>query len=1380
MRTIFGVRGQHRKIEQNCVASEPVIKTLSSAQIESVRILKVPQEHSSTEVKLGSVSKACSNSTNGICCDETSTSDEIELTSGVYKTSIRRKRSRQCKCGMENQSIPGCSKRTKLAVSLDGNALCHVNDVASKIPYTQVPSFVEVDAIEDDERFLHHLRVRHGNQIGEAKFMLLTHLSRKKSLKSLKCRHKHVREKGGNIKLQSLANWRERYDRERCNFPLLGDLRQQATYEGQIRNGKSSGQDTDSTWQNIIMHDSDEARRRQNRRSERSILKNKWDYILCAAESMIHHASHHDEPSSEMRAGLKLSWDPFPPITSSSIHDGRRSCSCEVVPPPKPMLRDLFDLLDAAYDLPIPEQGKGTDEVLIQRTTQCLESLLCLVCTGRYYLAFIRDASFESILGGKYEGICINSLRSAIDLAKKLCPVNIEEISTLEALMKKASQWESRVEAVMKAESKISSSSSGDILFSYVVDITDVESLLTEAEQFSFRLKSMSLLEDRLNRARELRKRICEWMANVEGRKESIEMVGSLMKELNSIGILFDEARILAGEYKKGQAWIERATSALKNRASLIHIKELIEFADSIPFNISEILCDLRSKMGHAYDWIEKFFSLVCCPYVKNEDFKSSYSNLIGKIRSCMAVGAGIQQLEMLRDEGMIVPIDMDQHKLLSIEIKAHYWGMATKKIITDSLSPSYESKTCIEKLRTHLGLISEMRNQLPVGLKSEWCIESECKLNNFVKVAETVLSKCEALLEHIKSTKQTGPLPSIKSLHDIANEVKSISIALGSAGEDVLNLKHRADKWTEQNCSLLFCCRIAPLKNSENSVSHRPHSLLSLSKLNNAVLTASKEIGIELAEVAALRDLIDRINCWSDRAAEFAPKRKSQRSNRSKVRTRHGIKELVSLIDEASSFPVNLDSDLQRLRFQLSDVESWRLQAQIVLKQIAEGFKILRHARAKQEGVEDTGVFKLIKDLLKSLHCTGIYTAEEEAAKNLKAVGDWCSKASLILPEEVFGTSLAKEFDGFIKQGTELLLNANDYGDELLSELQNSWRDLMNEDLVRLRKHQTSRDNFYAWRKSANSFLSSKDKNLMSSLKLLHEQSKKFPASIDVVRQIVNDYEIAQVFLAETKEVLTGKSKITENDLKLKVRKWESLKLECPEVKSLQKHIRIAHRWALRVKKSGIEDGSASISNLNLLIQEYEDEDFLVAMPTEYSKLKQATCDHCLCRQPHEGFMIECDFCGEWYHGSCVGVTKARAERREKYTCVRCVVVNKYKDSAKSALRSVRKWSNANELRKARQTENQKHQRKVRKEERDIEVRTNDADEILCKLAKLAKLQNGISEISSALNVVLTNNDSTENCAMKYQPGINGTLNNKQSKEREDQVKESEYICWI
>ena len=85
----------------------------------------------------------------------------------------------------------------------------------------------------------------------------------------------------------------------------------------------------------------------------------------------------------------------------------------------------------------------------------------------------------------------------------------------------------------------------------------------------------------------------------------------------------------------------------------------------------------------------------------------------------------------------------------------------------------------------------------------------------------------------------------------------------------------------------------------------------------------------------------------------------------------------------------------------------------------------------------------------------------------------------------------------------------------------------------------------------------------------------------------------------------------------------------------------------------------------------------------------------------------------------------------------------------------------------KSATNQNQKHYQKV-KQWHDIEVQNNDADDILCKLAKLAKLQNDNSEISSALNAVLANNDNTENCAMKHPPGINGTLNNELSKERE------------
>lgn len=46
----------------------------------------------------------------------------------------------------------------------------------------------------------------------------------------------------------------------------------------------------------------------------------------------------------------------------------------------------------------------------------------------------------------------------------------------------------------------------------------------------------------------------------------------------------------------------------------------------------------------------------------------------------------------------------------------------------------------------------------------------------------------------------------------------------------------------------------------------------------------------------------------------------------------------------------------------------------------------------------------------------------------------------------------------------------------------------------------------------------------------------------------------------------------------------------------------------------------------------------------------------YCLCRQPDNGdFMIGCDYCTEWYHGKCVGITKKQSLGIKKYSCPKC-----------------------------------------------------------------------------------------------------------------------------
>ena len=49
----------------------------------------------------------------------------------------------------------------------------------------------------------------------------------------------------------------------------------------------------------------------------------------------------------------------------------------------------------------------------------------------------------------------------------------------------------------------------------------------------------------------------------------------------------------------------------------------------------------------------------------------------------------------------------------------------------------------------------------------------------------------------------------------------------------------------------------------------------------------------------------------------------------------------------------------------------------------------------------------------------------------------------------------------------------------------------------------------------------------------------------------------------------------------------------------------------------------------------------------------------HCLCKEPWQGrFMIQCDFCDKWYHGSCVNVTATEALNIAQFRCAACLQV--------------------------------------------------------------------------------------------------------------------------
>ncbi|XP_036596592.1 histone lysine demethylase PHF8-like [Trichosurus vulpecula] len=51
----------------------------------------------------------------------------------------------------------------------------------------------------------------------------------------------------------------------------------------------------------------------------------------------------------------------------------------------------------------------------------------------------------------------------------------------------------------------------------------------------------------------------------------------------------------------------------------------------------------------------------------------------------------------------------------------------------------------------------------------------------------------------------------------------------------------------------------------------------------------------------------------------------------------------------------------------------------------------------------------------------------------------------------------------------------------------------------------------------------------------------------------------------------------------------------------------------------------------------------------------------YCLCQLPYDitRFMIECDLCEQWFHGSCVGVEEDKAEDIDLYHCPNCEILH-------------------------------------------------------------------------------------------------------------------------
>lgn len=124
---------------------------------------------------------------------------------------------------------------------------------------------------------------------------------------------------------------------------------------------------------------------------------------------------------------------------------------------------------------------------------------------------------------------------------------------------------------------------------------------------------------------------------------------------------------------------------------------------------------------------------------------------------------------------------------------------------------------------------------------------------------------------------------------------------------------------------------------------------------------------------------------------------------------------------------------------------------------------------------------------------------------------------------------------------------------------------------------------------------------------------------------------------------------------------------------------MKMATKWLHRLKKTGIEKGTASINELKTMIPEAKG--IRIDLSEDVRVLKQATCSYCICNRPGEdlGFLVECKKCTEGYHGVCMGITVEQAEEmrnsEEGFTCIRCRISNLFTSAEQAMLTAMKKW---------------------------------------------------------------------------------------------------------
>lgn len=1054
-------------------------------------------------------------------------------------------------------------------------------------------------------------------------------------------------------------------------------------------------------------------------------------------------------------------------------------------------LSAVLSFVGHAHQLPIPEKvfDGSVASHMAEEISACLWALLTAVSVARKYQAKLLDAWYEA-------GVELDTLRKLLDAAASSTSITLDEAPEMERQMQVVTEWLSRLEPLLNPAASTSSEDSNNSTDSDDDEMEDrndlmaLELMAEEAMSHGFRCKGLVQLQRKIENAHQLRDRILEWsQACKKGeQKETIKFVSAIVRDIRRLKLRYPVVTELLCFHRDAESWVDRANIAIRSRISLDEIKDLIEKGEEMPLDLTEYLDKLRNRSSLAEDWLDRFKEVVPCPETAHGE-PIDMLEWMQRMRDELNDGEGRISLHDLVSGGGRIPVEVDCVKLLQVELDARNW-MAKARLWIPTSGENDESsskKGRLDDLRDHVVKADALRDKLTLSQKDKgaWVLDGEAELRSIVDAADDWFEKHEEFLEGDNRRNSTRCCLSIDKLRGIVEEGNSIYANVGNATSKMAKILVQAETWYEDYHPLLVRCNLRGEKSS--------NSIVEMTELIKAAEAAASDVSLDLDEAMEVQALVEKIENWTDRAS-FASGNKRQRRGK---KATFSVDDLFSLIEEASTLPIETEEDVKVLQEQAKSVQTWQARASADLERILVGFQQLQDAVTETYGLPaeftrdlskddihnekddpqpnttapdtipidddetdfveekkagedmsqcetestvaseydlslscigngDCNVHVLIRAFCKDAKYSCISTPEGETAAQLEIVSRWCIRSLKYLdnPKDVFDKRFFGAFDRFVAEGNDLVKLAasgtedTPDGEDLLHRLCSRWGTLLSEQVERLHVLLSERERFVAWCKSVEQALASEDRRpSIDKLKELTEKSHDFPSTSGLIQQIRTLTTKATDWVEGTSEILDSEDKLTIHEAKAIFDEGDKLGFQCDELRSLRNGLKTARSWANRVKRSKLDQGAIHVNSIKALLEEHDE--LIVEMPEELAKLQQAMKNYCICRRPYEGFMIGCDDCVEWFHGACIGVSETRADRVDKYVCVRCCVSRGFKNSASNVAGVIRKYCNGKDLRKARQVEAQKHQRKVRKETKDIGKLKEEAEAIAIRLKK-------------------------------------------------------------